>query len=698
MDLSSGQESFGSHPIDQAVSLLAGPTETGRAFFDTAVEALALGLECRWAVIGALSADKKSVDMISFWADAGLAEPMSYSLAEGPCDLVYQSQTADNHHFYPDGITELFPRFGLLKALGAKAYRGEMFFGADGEPAGHVVALMDKRQNESPQARALFRLITQRAGAEFKRWKLEEALRKSEDNYRGLISMLPDCVVIHRDGKIIYANSAAAQTLGASDPKDLIGYPAIEVAHPDDRERIAERIQKVMNEGRVVQHAQQRYQRLDGSSFESESSGSRFEFDEGPAAVVVFRDVTQRRQLEEQLLQAQKLDAVGKLTGGIAHDFNNLLSVIIGNAEILEEGTSPKSTRKTVEAIIRVAERGTELTDQLLTFARRQRLQARSIALPELLKGLGNMIKRTIGENISVDIQAAHDVWPVFADPGKLENALLNLALNARDAMPEGGKLTIACRNFGPDDALPEAEGGPLEETEGREPEPAPDASPKGDFVVLTITDTGRGMTPEVSRQAFEPFFSQKDTGRGSGLGLSMVHGFTKQSGGHISLQSRPGQGTEVSLYLPRNPDPHQDSAREPEESVPRGRGEKILVVEDEAELRELTAGKLGALGYKVEVAGDGPTALQLLTKSNSSKIRDSFDLVLCDVVLPGGMNGSEFASAARRQDPDLKIILISGMPRGEDKGRGDFPSGVERLQKPCPQDKLARALRALLD
>ncbi len=658
--------------IDRAISLLAGPTESNRTFFETAVQALAIGLRCKWAVIGELDDTGDDINVLAFWNDNALSEPFSYSLADSPCEVVYQTNRNDFHHFYPDQITERFPKFELLKALGAEGYRGELFFGEDGNPAGHVVALMDEPEVESDGVRALFRLITQRTGAEFKRWKLEAALLRSENRYRKLFELLPDSVIIYRGGKVIYANSSAAKTLGAAKSDDLIGYPAIEVIHPDDRGLVEERIPQVMVDGQVIDSGRQRYRRLDGSFFEGESSIARIDFHDAPAAVVVFRDVTKRILLEEQLLQSQKLDAIGKLTGGVAHDFNNLLAVIQGNMEILVERNSDD---RAVKAIFHATERGAELTDRLLTFARRQSLDSKPIHLADLLQELVSLLQRTIGEEIFVETVAAKDCWPVMADAGQLENAILNLALNARDAMPEGGTLRIECSNLSLDAS-----------DLAQNPEAV-----AGEYVLLQVIDTGTGILPDVQMQAFEPFFTTKEVGEGSGLGLSMVHGFVKQSGGHTVIDSQSEHGTTVKLYLPRGFSEPAPERRPLEEEIHKGQGQTILLIEDSPEVRDLTARLLESLGYQVVAVAAAASAREAL--KNTRRI----DLILSDVVLPGGISGPEFADEALASRPDLKIIFMSGYPDKAAQHDGLHAPGSVLLKKPFKKRELATELHNLL-
>jgi PAS domain S-box-containing protein len=386
-------------------------------------------------------------------------------------------------------------------------------------------------------------------------------------------------------------------------------------------------------------------------------------------------DITESKRAEAQLFRAQKLEAVGQLTGGVAHDFNNLLAVVQGNAEILAEIVGEDD--KAVRGILRASARGAELTQRLLAFSRQQPLWPQAIALQDLVAGMSELLKSALGETIAVETMADPDLWAAAADPGQVENALLNLAINARDAMVDGGKLTIECLNAR------------LDETYLAQ---SPEAV-AGDYVVLAVSDSGRGMTAEEIERAFEPFFTTKEVGEGSGLGLSMVYGFAKQSDGHVSLYSEPGKGTTVKVYLPRAAHAPERPEKDGTEAVPRGQGETILVIEDNEEVRGLAVRMIERLGYRVRDVPEAASALSLLEQEG-----DSIDLVLSDVVLPGGMSGPKFADAAREFRPDLKVIFMSGYPAEASHRNGLLAPDKVLLNKPFEKRQLARALREALD
>jgi signal transduction histidine kinase len=392
----------------------------------------------------------------------------------------------------------------------------------------------------------------------------------------------------------------------------------------------------------------------------------------GELAAVFDQMTTDLEQTNEQLRQSQKMEAIGQLTGGVAHDFNNLLAVILGNAELLEHRS--KDNRSLVRAILRAATRGAELTHRLTAFSRQQPLQPRPVDLAALVAGMSDILGRTLGETIEIETVAESGLWLARADSGQVENSLLNLAINARDAMAGGGKLTIECANA----QLTEAHA--LHNSEAL----------VGDYVTLAVSDTGAGMSDAVLERVFEPFFTTKDIGEGSGLGLSMVYGFARQSGGHVTINSAVGQGTTVKLYLPRWEGTAVRVEKAATDEVPRGRGEVVLVVEDDPDVRELAVKMLDGLGYSVIEAPTANTARTALDGAGG------IDLVLSDVVLPAGTSGPAFVREARTRYPGLKAVFMSGHMGGVAKRNG-LPGPVV-LNKPFQRREIAEALRAALD
>jgi PAS domain S-box-containing protein len=395
-------------------------------------------------------------------------------------------------------------------------------------------------------------------------------------------------------------------------------------------------------------------------------------------ALSLLRDITAQRRAEEALRQAQKMEAVGQLTGGVAHDFNNLLTVIAGNIETLQRRLPEESKlHRLTEAALRGTDRAATLTHRLLAFSRRQPLDPKPVDPNKLVAGLSELLRRTLGETIAVETVVGAGSWRICCDPNQLDSALLNLAVNARDAMPDGGKLTIETANSYVDEAYAAAQ-----------VEMAP-----GQYVVIAVTDTGTGMAPEVVEKAFEPFFTTKGVGRGTGLGLSQVYGFVKQSGGNVKIYSEPGRGTTIKLYLPRLPDAAAEAEPAPAAApAPAGtRHETILVVEDDEDVRHFSVEQLRELGYDVLEAPDGPSALALVER------HPEILLLFTDVALPGGLDGKQLAAAAQRQRPQLKILFTTGYARNAIVHHGALEPNVELIVKPFTYASLAGKIRQVL-
>ena len=388
------------------------------------------------------------------------------------------------------------------------------------------------------------------------------------------------------------------------------------------------------------------------------------------------KEMIARKRMEGELRHSQKMDAIGQLTGGVAHDFNNLLAVIIGNVDLLEQTLEPDSSQRvyTQEATA-AANRGAALTERLLAFSRKQALDPRPIEVNNLLKSMTDLLERTLRETIQLRLEVSADIVSCMVDRAQLENAILNLVINARDAMPDGGLITIEAANITLD-AHDVAE----------YPESA-----AGDYVSIAVRDTGVGMSAQVQARVFEPFFTTKDMGAGSGLGLSMVYGFVRQSGGHISIESEAGSGTEVRLYLPRtdlSPDPTEDIDIG---APPTGQRESVLVVEDDSALRIVIVSFLERQNYQVTAAPDGSEALAILDESGP------FDLLLSDIILPGELSGPELANEITRRQPSMKILFMSGYASDAFEGKSHPSDCANLLQKPFSMGELAREMRSVL-
>ncbi|MGK9055662.1 PAS domain S-box protein [Neorhizobium petrolearium] len=477
--------------------------------------------------------------------------------------------------------------------------------------------------------------------------------------------------------------------------------------HPDDRERAHEAVQRAIDpqgsghyniEYRTIgiEDGKQRWIAASGRAFFNTVHGTRFV---GTVIDITERKVTEERlhqlnerleeqveaeiakraEAEEALRQAQKMEAVGQLTGGIAHDFNNLLAGISGSLEVIERRLS-QGRSDGIDRFIRgaqtSAQRAAALTQRLLAFSRRQTLDPKPTDVNRLVFGMEDLITRTVGPAIKVEVVGAAGLWPTLIDTAQLESALLNLAINARDAMPEGGKLTIETANKW------------LDNRAGQERD-----LPPGQYISVCVTDTGTGIPKDIADRIFDPFFTTKPIGQGTGLGLSMIHGFVRQSGGQIRVYSEPGHGTTMCLYLPRYPGEITDDAESVDASIPEmGAGETVLVIDDEPTVRMLIVEVLQEAGYVALEAEDGPSGLKIL----QSDVR--IDLLITDVGLPGGLNGRQVADAARLTRPDLKVLFITGFAENAAVGNGHLEAGMEVITKPFVMTELANKITDMIE
>jgi PAS domain S-box-containing protein len=478
------------------------------------------------------------------------------------------------------------------------------------------------------------------------------------------------------DGFLRTVNPAWSRTLGRSD-EDLLAKPFSEIIHPDDLATTAD-VVATLSRGEPVHPFQVRLLKTDGEAVAFAWSAVPGDADSG-TFYTVGRDITEELRREEMLRQSQKMEAVGQLTGGIAHDFNNLLAGISGSLELIGMRLAQGRTAevdKYVSAARGAASRAAALTHRLLAFSRRQTLAPKPTHVKQLVSSMEELIARTIGPQIELETINAVGLWTSLIDPSQLENAILNLCINARDAMPDGGKITIETGNrwFDPR----------MAKERGLEP---------GQYISLCVSDTGTGMAPDVQAKAFDPFFTTKPIGVGTGLGLSMIYGFARQSGGAVSIYSELDQGTMVCIYLPR----HLGDAQEFEQpdqatAVPRGDGETVLIIDDEPTVRMLVSEVLADLGYVAIEAEDGAAGLKVL--NSAARI----DLLVTDVGLPGGLNGRQIADAARSVRPGLKVLFITGYAENAVLSHGHLDHGMHVMTKPFAMDALATRIRDLIE
>jgi len=511
----------------------------------------------------------------------------------------------------------------------------------------------------------------------------EEELRRSEERFRLLVQSVTDYAIymLDREGRVSSWNPGAERFKGYS-PDEIMGEHFSRFYSKEDRDAGIPRIalETAEREGRF--EAEGWRIRKDGSRFWANVIVDPIRTSDGKLIgfAKVTRDPTEKRSNEEQLRQAQKMEAVGQLTGGLAHDFNNLLTGISGSLEMMQarlaQGRVAEMERYFMAAQGAV-KRAAALTHRLLAFSRRQTLDPQPTNVNRLITDLEELIRRTMGPSVGVEVVGASGLWPTLIDPNQLENAVLNLCINARDAMPDGGKLTVEAANKW------------LDERAARQYD-----LPVGQYVSVCVTDTGTGMSPEIKAKAFDPFFTTKPLGEGTGLGLSMVYGFARQSGGQVRIYSEVGQGTTICLYLPRHGDEVQieeDPVLSRQPASP-GEGEVVLVVDDEPTIRMLIGEVLAESGYAVIEAPDGPAGLKVL-ESNAR-----IDLLITDVGLPGGLNGRQVADAARVSRPDLKILFITGYAENAVIRSGRLDKGMFVLTKPFQMESLAVRIREIIE
>jgi PAS domain S-box-containing protein len=535
--------------------------------------------------------------------------------------------------------------------------------------------LLTQRLISDEQLEAL-RLFAGYAGLAIENARLLEQVRQADRNYRLITDHASDAIcLLDHAGRYAYA-SPSFQILLGYDPAELIGVDSFALAHPDDLAALRERWARLDTPAQTPLTF--RYRHRNGTWRYFEARGAPFKQDGARYVVLVGHDVTERRLLEEQLLKTQRMEAIGQLAGGIAHDFNNLLVVISGAADLAIEALALDDPAQTdLHAIQKAAGRAANLTRQLLTFARRQVSAPQILNLNDLILDIDKLLRRLLPEHIALATAPATELWPVRADPSQIEQVIVNLAVNARDAMPHGGALTIATANI----------------VLAREYARTHLALAPGPYVMLAVTDTGVGMSEDVLRHAFEPFFTTKEPGQGTGLGLATCYGVINQHGGSIQIYSETGHGTSVKVYLPRTGrDATETTTTRAPAQLTRGT-ETVLLAEDEEAVRALVARTLRAQGYRVLEAANGAEALAIVERHTGAPIQ----LLLTDMIMPR-IGGYELAKRVRQQLPDIRVVLMSGYTDNAAVQSGTLDSGVSFIQKPFTPAALAHSIRQALD
>lgn len=503
----------------------------------------------------------------------------------------------------------------------------------------------------------------------------EKALRGSEEQYRTLVELSPDAIFIDCEGKLVLANRSAVVLFGAADTNELLGHNVLDLVHPDSRTLMEERMRKLQETNATLPIVENKLLRLDKSSFDAEGSATPFVFQGKRSALVIVRDITEKKALNEKLLRNQRLESIGTLAGGIAHDLNNVLAPILMSIEILRMKYPETKAERILETIETSALRGADMVRQVLAFARGVQGEHVTLQISHLIKEIVNILQQIFSKSIQFRTSIPQELWAMTGDATQLHQVLMNLCVNARDAMPGGGTLTVGAQNFLIDENFagmnPEAKAGP--------------------YLIVTVTDTGTGIAPEVQDRMFEPFFTTKPLEKGTGLGLATVRGIVKSHGGFITVYSEVGNGTEFMVYLPAQKSDATKRVEARRQALPMGKGELILVVDDEATILNMAKQTLEMFGYQVLTAGDGAEATAVCAQ-NQGKIK----LMLTDMMMPI-MDGAATVHAVRRIDPKIKIIGNSGL------GSDPKVTDREKLQvdaffrKPYTAEKLLKTVHRVL-
>ena len=566
---------------------------------------------------------------------------------------------------------------GLSAALNAKRFDLGFYAGRGfGLAASSFVMIMLVLETRGLYARLARSLDIDRLAAEHRAVAAQRVSHETAETLRAVVDASSlGVLALSPQGTVLLWNKMAERLFGHA-ASEVIGRPYPLLPHePHERRKQRALFARILA-GETLRDVDLNCHRKDGTEIAVRGSAAPFHDASGALRGVAFalEDLTEKNATEAMLRQSQKMEAVGQLTGGMAHDFNNILMVILANVEEMQEDeTLPSHHRATLASIATSGERAADLTRRLLAFSRKQRLQPQNTSLTDLVGGLDKLLRATLGEQIEIEAILADGLWIANVDRAQVEAALINLCVNARDAMPNGGKLLIETANVELDDDYAQAAG----------------IAP-GQYVMLAVGDTGTGMSAGTLEKAFEPFFTTKDVGKGTGLGLSMIYGFVRQSNGHIKIYSELGVGTTVRIYLPRSIACRADDAAVAAATMPRG-SERILLVEDDAQVRTVVQAQLASLGYAVTSTGCGAEALDRLDKG------EAIDAVLSDVVMPG-MSGPELAEAIAGRRLSPRILFMSGYSENATRLRGDIAADASLLSKPFRKIDLAERLRQTLD
>ena len=647
-----------------ATSMAAG---TGKGLFEEMARAMIEAVAADGGFIARLlPGEPLSAQTLVAIVDGQVEENFDYRLEGTPCAAFRHEQEC----VVADQLAEQFPGSPTLSRMRARAYVGKRMDGSDGKPLGMVFVIFRKPLQNAEFVNSALGIFAARGSAIFERQRADKQLHEQAS----LLDKAQDGIVV-RDlqQRITYWNKGAERIYGWS-LEELRGQIHVDPIYGDPA--IFDGIMAtIRRDGEWNGRVQQR--RKDGRPVTVEMHATLICDEHGlpQSSFAIITDITHRLALEDRIQHSERLEMIGQLTGGVAHDFNNLLTVMLGNAEMLAEDLRDQPRLHTLaEMTLSAAQRGTELTHRLLAFARRQPLEPKVVQVNALVKGMDPILRRTLGNDLDLEFIQGAGLWEATVDPSQLEGALLNLCLNARDAMAQGGQLTIETANASIDEAYASQD----VEVE------------VGQYVLIAVSDTGSGIAPENVVRVFEPFFTTKEAGKGTGLGMSMVYGFVKQSRGHIKIYSERGLGTTIKMYLPRAMHPARAVDPPVISSMPRGQA-TILIVEDDEMVRRFVDDQLQGLGYRTITTRNGPEALEILRGS------EDVDLLFTDVVMPGGMNGRQLADAALLLHPPLRVLFTSGYTKNTVIHRGQLDPDVRLLSKPYTRAELAEKVRAVL-
>lgn len=656
-----------------------------------AAEVAGRALKATSAGYGAMDVDIDGITVTRDWAAPGIASIAGHYKMQDFGDYIVQLKKGTDVVIADVRLDpRTFATASVLEAVGGRAFVNLPMM-EHGQMVAIFFVLSSSVRIWTPQELDFIRDVAQRTRSAIERRRAEENLRlltssleaqvaKRTHERNSLWQLTDDLMLVAQgDGIVLDANPAWKQVLGW-DVEQLTSRRFFDLVHPDDLPSTLIAASAISNVGQSFSKFQNRYRRIDGSyrwiSWTASAANTLI--------VAVGRDITEDKEIasaleqaESALRQSQKMEAVGQLTGGLAHDFNNLLAGIMGNLEFLQRKLA-RGHLDDLDRYLNAAQasgrRAASLTQRLLAFSRRQTLDPKPTDVNRLVLGLQDLLNRTVGATVEIEVVGAAGLWTTCIDAGQLENAILNLCINGRDAMPQGGKLTIETANKWIDDRT------------AKERDMLP-----GQYISVCVTDTGTGMTPATAQRAFEPFYTTKPMGQGTGLGLSMIYGFAQQSGGQVRIYSELGQGTTVCVYLPRFYGDAVDAVEPAGTVQARPGAQTVLVVEDEAPIRSLIGELLEDLGYTVLEAADGASGLKLLRSGVN------IELLITDVGLPNGMNGRQVADAARALKVGLKVLFITGFAENAAVGNGYLEPGMELLTKPFTLDALVAKVEDML-